>query len=295
MGEINLMLKGVVIGGTTIDLINGSWRVGGSAYYATKALEIFGLPLMIITNSLILKPYIRSAGNIIAREGTPIIYRLENVRGSRRLTLLRTSKVMIPNNLENLLEGTEYFVIISPVADEVDINTLFSLRRVFQGARAIGVDLQGFTRIRNDEGLVMNDPNKAVPVIRALDSVDTPTIFKAERGEVQGTDLSQILNGSGNKYLVVTNRSETIDVIAHGKLCRIDPLPGIYGDETGAGDVFLSVSTYALSRGMEIRSSIAEGIIAGGLKVLRVHPPWFTQNEIYVLEGKVKESWRCRC
>ncbi len=288
------VFKGVVVGGTSLDVVDGDVRVGGSAYYSSKALEILGVPLIVVSNSSLLKNYLPPDSSLTPKAGgTPIVYALSYSGGSRNLQLLRSSRIEVPENLHELLKGFRYFLVISPIAGEVGSEALRKLIRVAENAEAVGVDLQGFVRVPGEGGKVLRDPARALPLMRLLGLQESPTIFKGERGEVPEADACWLFGGDGGKYLVITDRSRPVEVVSCGMKCSFNPLPGIEGDETGAGDVFLSVATYGFSLGEDVRTTLAEAAVAAGMKVMRPRPPWFTWSEVLVLRDKVAASWRC--
>ena len=98
--------------------------------------------------------------------------------------------------------------------------------------------------------------------------------------------LSRFCNG----IVTVSNGERGLVVTIDGDSYYVPALPGIRGESTGTGDIFLAIASYELFQGEEVLTAIAKGAVAAGLKVSRVKRPWFNKFEVDVLKNKLLRS-----
>ncbi len=289
----------MVIGGTSVDIIEGEKRIGGSAYYSSMALISLGAYPTLITNTHMLDVLFRGVADIIApSEGREIIYLLSYKGSFRTLRAIRSSLI----SLDKLIKGRELrgdALIISPILNEISVNDLGTLAKLSRNFKLTALDLQGFVRVVREEGCIVNDVSRSYNVLSSLKEFEGPVVVRGEIGEYpeecRGSSLVRCAQYLPKALYLQTAGPRDVLVYdgASDRLCKFTPLPNILGDETGAGDIFLAVVAYYLSTGDGIVDAIAKGISASGLKTARPNTSWFTEYELNIISEKVKGSRQC--
>jgi len=293
----------LVVGGTSIDLMEGRRQLGGSAYYASMALIHLGIKPIIVTNSSTLKSVFGSSAEVISpTKGSEVIYGIREFPKYRELKLIRCAAVRLISLLENhpLINSKHKIngLIISPIACELRINDLNKLISRFSDVGMIGIDIQGFMRDLREGSVVRINYENFYRLIDSLRGFRGTYFIKGDVKEYpppcRGGGIADCVDDDFKGLIIQTNAGDSLHIYPqrNKELISLKPLPNIYGEETGTGDIFTAVLTYLLSRGEKLISAISKASVAGGLKVARYLPPWFTYQELELLERKVAMTYR---
>ncbi len=280
-------LEVLIVSSFTLDLLDSSKLcIGGPAYYSSLALLHYDCK-----NLTVIAPaddvHVRFANSVninLIRVATDVpVFQLTYLsNGARKIKLVkRVRKIRIPKAILDLLDNS--LVIVSPVYREVSIDLLKELR---SKARFLALDIQGLVRKSNERGEV--SISWYDDVVKALELAD---FVHADLSEVVGfTDMagaSLYLSRYCRGIVTVSNGEKGLVAIVNGEPYYVPALPGIRGESTGTGDIFLAIASYELFLGEDPLTAIAKGAIAAGLKVSRVKTPWFSRFEVNVLTSKL--------
>ena len=118
----------LIVGGTSIDHVEGRRRLGGPACYITLSLLHIDVGSILIMNSSILKIVSNNDALILhPRKGSDIIHEITVLENNRSLTLIKTSKI----SLFKLLRGFNSLIfkgikgtVISPILGELNLDEI---------------------------------------------------------------------------------------------------------------------------------------------------------------------------
>ncbi len=287
----------LVVGGTSSDIINGEKRLGGSAYYASLALIHLGVKPIIITNSPILNKVFKGSARILSPpDGTEITYEIRENSGRRELKLVVSPTTNLLRLLKKSVLNNSFRakgVIISPIAHELGVRNLRKLMNYLK-AIIVGIDIQGFVRGFKSSGFVDINYERFYDLINSFNCYGKKCFLKGDINEFppscREASIKNCVNEGFEGIIIQTNAGYSLHVYnsVSGKFFTLRPLPGITGEEVGTGDVFTAVLTYFLGKGENLIQAVTKASVAGGLKVARPNPPWFTPNELEVMMRKVK-------
>ena len=288
----------LVVGGTSFDIVDGGKRLGGSAYYAVLALIHLGVKPVVITNSPALSKVFKDAALVIAPpQGSEIIYEIKEFSTGKALKLIKCSPTGLSKLIKNpLLNETRRIngLVLSPIACELSINDLSKLENLFAKSDVVGVDIQGFVREFKDDGVVEINHEMFYELVDALKHLGKKFFLKGDIMEYPqtcyGRGVGNCVSDDYEGLIIQTNAGGSLYVYdgRNKKSFSLKPLPEIHGGEIGTGDIFTAVLTYMLSKGENLLQALSKASVAGGLKVARQSPPWFTLPELDLLKDKVE-------
>jgi len=215
---------------------------GGGVYYSAIPITQRGLDLEVYTvlsPSLINHPVVKYAVKSQYSTRTNIFI-LEYTGSSRVLRVLEVAPPIYQWNTHSEL----CYTIVNPVMGEVDISLLKLLRAK---SLLIAVDIQGFIRAVNSNGLVfLKSSSEAISVLELADIVHADTEEATCLARCIGDNLPveralSKLSKYSRGVLLVTSGSNKITVVHRGEV-RIVEVEDKYRavEKTGAGDYFLT-------------------------------------------------------
>ena len=217
----------------------GETASGGAVYYGSVALRRIGLRVAVVTrlhpNDFSLLDELKQDGIQVFATAAPETSGIENIYDSADMER-RTCKLMAfagafqQDDIPNL--SARIYLITPIIAGEVDLPLLKSL--AVRGP--VGLDVQGFVRVREDGRLVFRQwPDMA-------EGLTHVTYLKVDRAEAElltgQTDLraaARQLAAYGPREVVVT-QSSGVTVYADGQLYEAPFTPRSLAGRTGRGD-----------------------------------------------------------
>lgn len=278
----------ITIGNYTKDTIvtrSGTRHVhGGGFNYAARAAVAAGLSVAAVTR---LAEEDRGSIEQLEAAGvtafprwteTSTVMRLEyptdNV-DERILTVTTTAGSFEPDQVEGL--EAPAFVVSPSIRGEVGIDVLNALRRP---GVLIGLDVQGYVRIRRDDGVLEHTHWPEITETLAL--VDVLKTDAVEAESLTGTGdheaAARILAGYGPREIVLTHRDGLL-VLAGGNVYEARFTPRELRGRSGRGDTCLgSYLTWRLHA--EPAQAILWAAAATSLKLEKEGPLTATRQEI---------------
>lgn len=263
----NSPLDLLVVGGLTIDVLDGDEVVGGAARYSTEAALAAGLRVGLDTTAAdapLIRSWIWSVANRADVRWHPakstITFEHHGHHAARRLRLRSgTDPIRIPDPEEMPAARA---VLFAPVADEVTTDTLAAITAP---VRAAG--LQGWLRTTDTDGWVgrrrlTEVPEEAAEALRGLDlllaSVD-------ELRDDLGADAIarlRVWSGPGPQLVVTAGVAGAWVDDGHGPVGHV-PAEVVEGRHTiGAGDAFAAVLVALRGAGRSLHAAAAEATSA---------------------------------
>ncbi len=227
----------VVVGHVTRDLLNGGFRVGGTAAYAAGTAEALGCRAGVITSTgpeLEVEELLR--GVLIADHPAPVTTTFENryVGRWRQQVIHGTAEPLVPAMVPR--DWRTAIVHIGPVAQECD----FALADVFEGA-FVGLTPQGWMRQWDVAGRVYRSEWREAKWV--LDRADAVVLSEEDIGRRKPLALDY---AAQTAVLAVTKGAGGCTVYAGGHVREFAPPPVREMDPTGAGDVFAAAFFWVL-------------------------------------------------
>lgn len=277
-----------VVAASTLDYIAGEVRLGGPAYYiGTAFLYLESRALLVTTRSLVSR-YLSKLSHFldVAEAGYgETIFKIEVCRdGSRVLSVLRQSRFEIETLAKAV--GGYNSVLISTTYGELNPEDLVNLVE----GREVVIDVQGFVRRTDKDGMVFQEPRRVFEVERSLRK-SRRRVLRGEREEfprkcwVDPLKCAEELRSD----IVITSGEKPFKVSSYEDMClyEVEPPQGFYGEPVGLGDVFTAVLTYYLFiEKLEFLDAVTIASAAAALKLRNKHP-WFTIQELDSLKKKV--------
>jgi len=212
---------------------------GGAIYYGSVVLRRIGIRVAIVTrlhpDDFALLDELEQEGIQVFASSAPETSGIENIYNSADMER-RTCKLMAfagPFRQEQVPDMVAQVYLITPIiAGEVDLSLLKSL--AIRGP--VGLDVQGFVRVREDSHLVFRQwPDMA----KGLAHVTYLKVDRAEAELLTGqTDLraaARQLAAYGPREVVVT-QSSGVTVYADGQIHEAPFTPRSLAGRTGRGD-----------------------------------------------------------
>ena len=256
----------LLIGNPSFDEIvfdgNVIHRVGGGIYYSLKVLK--KIPLLdvdIITSS---DPYtfikLSSLSNIsrisVYPSKTAFYYKLVYRNDNRELYLLEKSNKL----LESFIGSRIYnLAIVTPIYNEVMISLL---KKVWIYSEIVAVDIQGFIREKDYGGRIhytcthdLHDLIDYADIIHM--NIDEAIYFIKCLGL---KSLDELVAYDGTLF-IITDSWRPFYIIFDKRILMIKPIRA-QGDETGAGDTYLSTFSiyYYLLRDVALAAKYASSL-----------------------------------
>jgi len=176
---------------------------------------------------------------------------------SRSLTLKSCSpKLKFEDIPEKLLSTPPSIIVLAPLCNEISFEYVSKIVKKFPNTY-IGIDLQGFIRYINDDGEVsyIRDENIISNMIKIIDLIGDRLILKGSEVEMkllsdhkEHPKIMSYFKKFGNRAIFIMTMGEAGSLILkNGENLKIPAYkPKRVLDETGAGDVYLTIFLYEL-------------------------------------------------
>jgi sugar/nucleoside kinase (ribokinase family) len=238
----------VTVGNYTKDTIvtrTGTRHVhGGGFNYAAHAAKVTGLDVGAVTR---LAEPDREAVELLEAAGVTVfprftrsstIMRLEyptdNV-DQRILTVADTAGSIEVDEVAGLESGA--FLVSPSIRGEVPLETVEAMRRP---GVLLGLDLQGYIRIRRDDGRLLHTPwPEAREILRHVDVLKSDAVeAESLTGETDHRRAARALEALGAREILLTHR-DGIVVLAEGRFHEVPFRPRELRGRSGRGDTCL--------------------------------------------------------
>jgi heat shock protein HslJ len=257
----------LVVGGLTIDVLDGSEAVGGAARYSTEAALAAGLRVGLHTTAAD-EPPIRAWLESVADRAdirwhpavSTIIFEHHGHHADRRLRLRSgTDPIRVPDP-ENLPAARA--VLFAPVADEVTTEALGAVRAPLRAA-----GLQGWLRQTDAEGWVRRRQLSAVPegVAAGLCALE---LLLASIDELRDDDGAAAIGrlrawaGPGPELVVTAGTAGAWVDDGRAGPGHVPAQVVANRHTIGAGDAFAAVLVARRGAGVDLRSAATEAAAA---------------------------------
>jgi len=231
--------------------------IGGGIYYSLKLLSKIPLTsIYMVTSS---DPYtlIKIIGSsihsireeIILYSKTPFHYKLVYTGKDRELYLLSKSNTLT----SNMIPSTTYdLAIVSPIYNEVD---LVLLKRISSQSTIVALDIQGFIRCVDKNGKIHHTcTNLCTEIINYADIIHMNMSEALHYIKCLGLRKPEDLLMFTDKIFIITNSWKPLYILSDKDILEIKPYR-VYGDETGAGDIYLAAFSIHYQQNMDLLSA----------------------------------------
>jgi sugar/nucleoside kinase (ribokinase family) len=272
MHDVDVMMIGHIAKDRLVVDGAGELASGGAVYYGSVALRRIGVRVAVVTR-LALSDFprldeLKQEGVQVFAASAPHTSGIENIYNSADMER-RVCKLMAfagPFQQEEVPDLSAQVYLVTPIiAGEVDLSLLKSLA----GRGPVGLDVQGFVRVREDGHLVFRQwPEMAEGLAHV-------TYLKVDRAEAElltgQTDLrvaARQLAAHGPREVVVTQSSGVI-VYADGQVYEAPFLSRSLAGRTGRGD-----TCFATYVGKRLSASVEEACrFAAAITTLKQEQP----------------------
>ncbi|MGC8596294.1 MAG: PfkB family carbohydrate kinase [Thermocladium sp.] len=180
--------------------------------------------------------------------------------GSRKLRLLSKCRDLTVDDV-NAVRG---IAVLNPIAGEVSLELM---RRIRGSVDFLAIDAQGFTRRFDADGNVYNKLDDYT-----LNSMlEAGNMIKLSSEDAEKLDVDKL--SRDDRYILVTAGSKLGFLLHNGKRYVFKSIPTINAiDPTGAGDVAGCMLAWHLSKGEDIKWSLARAMAMSMEKVRHLGP-----------------------
>ncbi len=233
-------------GNLTIDLVGGRLKPGGPGYYASKILYCLSCGRARVYVHTCMEPSVyehfskllnkHNAAIIASFDESMTFFVHREVDGVRHSKLIRACCSPPP-----VLPKTST-AIVSPVAGEIDYNTLMSIMRSY---RIVSLDVQGLVRDVDEHKRVI--VTSRLLHLHLVDKLHSTLVVKASLEEVNPHHV-EVLASKGLHVLLTNGAKGAVLVHPYYGILASRPIV-IASSSIGAGDMFLTSYTYLLVKG----------------------------------------------
>ncbi len=280
-------MRALIVGSTTIDVVRGVTRVGGSTYYCGLTLSKH-----LHDETHVLTPIDERSSNLVKRTFSGAGVRLHTVECARipQFTI-RDGKAVdvvagdcaIPADVaRRVIKSVKPdIVLVTPVYNEIAIDDYVELLESVKWVKVKSLDIQGLVRVVASGGIKCVWRDEILKLMSTVSLThghvkefcfadDEVTVVRAL---VSNEDLR-------NSAVAVSMDSRGLYLITRGGCYRVPSLQVTGVDEVGAGDVFTAVASHYMAVEGDLQRAIVKGVIAASLKVSRATGNWFTVEEL---------------
>ncbi len=298
-------LKALIIGNLTIDIVDGSTRLGGPGLYGGIALRQLGDEVYVYSS--ISREYLDKVKraldthkiNLVGSECSSMptfIIRGGKVRGLEK----QGCSIDVDNVVQIIDTIKPDIIILSPVLGEIDVNTIskISIHAHRSNVKVVSLDIQGLVRRLIDNTIVCSWSDDIWHVLQYVDVVhgniqefcfsdNEKNILRIAFNELKMRRSSSTLLLSLDRYgCYLVNYVEN-------KILHVPAPPVNVVDDVGAGDVMTAVTSHYIAKGFDIINATVRGVIAASLKVENAHRDrWFDNDVIERLSPNILKSIR---
>lgn len=281
-------MKALVIGSTTIDVLEGTVRIGGSTYYAGLALSKYlgNETYVLTTTDDSVSSYFRGIFSDLGISMRAVrcdkVPRFVIRRGKAVEVLFSECRIPADTAGELIDVIKPDIIFLAPVYREIDVEEYVGLLKSLRGLTAFkALDIQGLVRISTSRG---------IECFWCEDLLDLMSLVDFTHGNLRefcfSSNVEEIIEAlmkTGklkNTAIAVTTDSSDVYLLSSGKCFKATPLKVIGLDEVGAGDVFTASVAHYAAEGRDILYAVRAGIVAASLKVWRASDTWFTKEDL---------------
>lgn len=250
----------LILGHITEDLINGGYRLGGTAAYAARTARAFGLTVRLITSSsqsLDLSPLEGVEFHLIPSDQSTV-FNNQMTPGGRVQHVLSRARSLDPTSVPPEWSGSD-IVHLAPVADEIDEKLIQTFAN-----RTCYLTPQGMIRKWDREGVVkLQSWRRLLEPLRSADAAvlsleDLQGELEVGPALVDSCPCVVVTAGSGGAHLFTEEGSEHIPAVEVVEV-----------DSTGAGDIFAAAFFILLHRGYRPEQALVMANALAGRSVTR--------------------------
>ncbi|MEZ0289518.1 MAG: PfkB family carbohydrate kinase [Sulfolobales archaeon] len=266
--------------------------IGGPALYGGYTLYLLRGDFKIHTS---LDSYIRSR---VAEEYPYIFERIDLAspcdrrfifkhiyRGEKRRSYLMSEGCSISIITRAIPENS--VLIVSPVYREFSLE---EIKKILSREIRIAIDLQGFVRIRREDGSVEN--NLTTDLLKDLENVDVihasyEEVENLSRDPLESLEIISRITKSRIVILSMGGRGFLAKIRGEGVYFVEAYMRGVKGDETGCGDILLASTVYTLYNDYGYMRSFKIASVVSGLRVLKGFPMNIDLSDIEREESRI--------
>ncbi|MEM0243839.1 MAG: PfkB family carbohydrate kinase [Zestosphaera sp.] len=281
-------MKALIIGSTTIDMLDDTSRIGGSTYYGGLTLSKYlGDETHVLTtvddnvssyfhetfSNLRISLHVVKCGKVphfIIRHGKAVDVLVSECR----------IPALVARELINIIKPD--IIFLAPVYKEIDVEEYVSLLRSLRGLTAFkALDIQGLVRVSTSKGIECRWRE---------DLLDLMSLVNFTHGNLRefcfSSNTNQIIEvlvkseKLRNTAVAITTDSLSVYLLSNGKCFKATPLKVVSVDEVGAGDVFTASVAHYVAGGKDLFYSVRAGVVSASLKVWRASDVWFTEEDL---------------
>ena len=294
-------MRALIIGSTTIDVLDKTFRIGGSTYYGGITLSRYlGDETHVLTTiDDDVSGYFRSTFSELGIS-------LHSVKCSKvphfvikqgKAVNVVVSDCMIPPDVvRDLVRVIKPDIIfLAPVYREIDVRDYVNLLRSLKDVTAFkALDIQGLVRVSTSRGIECSWRE---------DLLDLMSLVNLTHGNIREFCFSnnveyiiKSLTDAMKPYdsaVTITMDSSYVYLLHGGECFKATPLKVVITDEVGAGDVFTASVAHYAAEGRDLLYAVRAGIVAASLKVWRARGTWFTKEDIEKYLHQIVFSLTC--
>lgn len=278
-------MKALIIGSTTLDLLDGTTRIGGTTYYGGLVLSKY-----LGDETYVLTTVDNSVSSYFYETFSSLGISLRAVKCDKvphfiikhgKAVEVLISECRIPaKTAEELIESVKPDIIfLAPVYREIDLREYINLLRSLRGIKALkALDIQGLVRVSTSRGIECSWSDDLLDLISLVDFTHgnlREFCFSSNAKQVLETLIKL-----RNTAIAITTDSSYVYLLYSGRCFKAAPLRVASVDEVGAGDVFTASVAHYVAEGRDLFYAVRAGVIAASLKVWRASDVWFTKEDL---------------
>jgi sugar/nucleoside kinase (ribokinase family) len=302
------MLDLIVVGHLTVDTImlpqnnKPQKMIGGAVVYTSLAAKSLDSKVAIISkvgkdlpDKYIhwLKQQSIDLSNLkLVNKAKTTQFILKYTNSEKRQLWLKTKAPQITlKDIPNTLKAKA--IHIGTVTNELSLSIIKKLRNYTE---LISLDPQGFLRRPDKTGKITLQPINNIKNL--LENIDIyKSSFEEARILTKNQTIEKIMkriNSYGVKTVIVTKGSKGATLLHEEKIYQIPTYPAKTVNPTGAGDSFIGAFLAAYTRKKVPSWCACVGVAAASIKIEKVRPTDFSQDEIYKRASEIHKKLKSR-
>ncbi|MEO3992751.1 MAG: PfkB family carbohydrate kinase [Desulfurococcaceae archaeon TW002] len=292
-------MKALIIGSTTIDVLNDTVRVGGTTYYGGLTLSRYlGDETHVLTtiDDNVSSYFHQTFSDLgisfhAVKCGKVPHFVIKNGKAVNVFVSECRIPAEVAGELISIIKPD--IIFLAPVYREVDVREYINLLKSLSGFTMLKVlDIQGLVRVSTSKGIECfwcDDLLDLMSLVNFTHGNLKEFCFSSNANQIIKTLMkSEKLRGTA---VAVTTDSSDVYLLYNSRCFKTTPLRVTSIDEVGAGDVFTASVAHYMAERKDLFHAVRAGVVAASLKVWRASDVWFTEEDLkYYLPQVVFEE-----
>jgi hypothetical protein len=294
-------MRALIVGSTTIDVLDEAFRIGGSTYYGGVTLSRYlGDETHVLTTiddevSGYFRDTFSELGISLHSVKCSKVPRFV-IKQGKAVDVIASDCRIPPYVVGELVRVVKPDIIfLAPVYREIDVKEYVNLLKSLKDVTAFkALDIQGLVRVSTSKGIECSWREDLLDLMSLVNFThgNIREFCFSNNAEYVVKSLAEVMKPYDSAVAITTD-SSYVYLLHESRCFKATPLKVTITDEVGAGDVFTASVAHYAAEGRDLLYAVRAGIAAASLKVWRARSTWFTKEEIENYLPQVTFSQSC--